>query len=341
MSATLCKHRPKTTFLGFNPIIAKSVVLLGIVVGTGTVGYIWIEGWSAWQSLFFTLITLSTVGYGDNGLSEAGERFTAVLMIGGIGTVSYTATSLLNRAVARAAHPERRIMQRIKHLRDHHVVCGLGRTGERVIERLREENVEVVAIDTNSRAVEKMRTRGVMAIEGDASLDDTLAKAGVDRACAIAVVTSSDAVNALICLTARALTPETTIIARAEDETSVRKLQRAGATNVIAPASYGGDGVAQYMLHPQVNHLLRGLQTEGAAIDFSEIFVSQESPHCGRTIEEIGGDNPRLVFVAARGRDQLVIVRPDPMRPLEDGDVLVVAGIPEDVRALRAFKRAA
>ena len=333
-------NRLTPPFLQLDPMIGRSLLLIAIIVGFGAAGYTLIEGWSPWKSLFFTLVTLTTVGYDDYGLSPAGERFTAVLMIGGIATVSYTGSRLLQRAVNHAAHPERRTMQQIRNMNHHYVVCGLGRTGRRVVDRLLEEEAAIVAIDPDERAVEEMRARGVHAFEGDASIDDTLAKAGVDRACAIAAVTSSDAVNALICLTARALAPETILIARAEDSSSIRKLQRAGATNVVAPATYGGDGVAEYMLRPDVAHLLPGLHTEGAALDVAEIFISSESPHCGRTIGEICNDDPRLVFVAARGTDHLVTVHPGPDHALEDGEVVVIAGFPDAVRAMRATMRA-
>ncbi|MCA9293471.1 MAG: potassium channel protein [Phycisphaerales bacterium] len=325
----------RATAFGWDLVVWRSLALLACIVGAGTVGYVWIEGWSAWKSFFFTIVTLSTVGYSDNNLSEAGQRFTAVLMIVGIGAVSYTATSLLNRAISTAAHPERRIMQRIQHMQNHYIVCGLGRTGHRVIERLRQADAQVVAIDADSKAVEHAREHNIAAIEGDASLDETLAEAGVDRAIALAAVTSSDAVNALICLTARALAPNITVIARAEDESSIRKLRRAGATNVVSPASYGGDGVAEHMLHPEVAHLLPGLQGENAALNFAEVFITQTSPHHERTIAELSNEHPRVVVIASRPRNAEVIVCPSPTHKLQDGEVLVVAGLPADVNALR------
>ena len=319
----------------------RSVLLIAGVVAFGATGYALIEGWTPWRSLFFTLVTLTTVGYTDYGLSEAGERFTALLLVGGIGAVSYTGGQILQRAVVQATRPERRIMQQIKHMQDHYVVCGLGRTGQRVVDKLRDGGVDVVAIDTSEREVEEARSRGVCAIVGDATSDAAMERVGIERAAAVAAVTSSDAINALICLTSRALAPEATLIARAEEESSICKLKRAGATSVIAPATYGADGVAEDMMRPEVARLMPGVHGSDGDLQFAEVMVSACSPYRGLTLERLAAEHPSLAFVAARGHDGRLTVRPDPTHRLNQGDVLVVAGVAVDVKRIDWRRRAA
>ncbi len=323
-----------------DPIVLRSGLLIFAVILFGTAGYTWIEGWSPWKSAFFTLVTLTTVGYGDYGLSEAGERFTAILMIGGIGTVSYTATSTIHRVMVRASHPERLMLEKAKKMHGHTVVCGLGRTGERVIYRLLQDGAEVVAIDSSAKRVEEARERGIVAIEGDASSDHVLTDAGIERASAVAAVTSSDAVNALICLTACAMVPGMRVIARAEEEASIRKLHRAGASNVLSPSCYGGDGIAEQLLRPEVAKLLPGLQGDDG-LQFSEMLIGEGSPYAGKTIKELGMANPRLVIIAARGAAGEMVMRPPADKTLHAGDILVVAGVSGDMSALRETAKAA
>ena len=319
----------------WDPIVRRSMVLICLVIAIGTGGYSLIEGWTFWPSLFFTLVTLTTVGYGDYGLSDAGERFTAVLMIGGIGTVSYMASQILQRVLTRAVQPERIMCDKAMSMRNHFVVCGLGRTGLRVIERLAADGAPVVAIDCDERRVEHARNRGIVAIVGDATTDESLNAASIRHAAGLAAVTSVDASNAMICLTAHAIAADITIIARAEDEASICKLMRAGANQVVSPVSYGGDGIAQSMLRPEVARLLPGLQGGDEALNFAEVSITENSPHRGRTIRQLGESLPRLVIIAVRGADGVFVMRPTSSRTLTTGDVLVVAGDSADMTTLR------
>ena len=322
------------------PTVRRSLLVCCAVVVIGTGGYSWIEGWAIWDSLFFTLVTLTTVGYGDYGLSETGERFTAVLMIGGIGSVSYAVSQFIQYATSRAIHPEIQMQQKIEKLQGHHIVCGLGRTGLRVISRLREEGLEVVAIDQNESLVDRARNDGVIALCGDATMDRLLLLAGIDRADSVAAATSSDSANAMICLTARALIPEIKIAARAEGEESVRKLRRAGADAVVSPARYGGDGIAESMIHPEVANLVFGVNEDcGESLRFGEISVPESN--CGRTVGEVYMSNPRIVIVAIRSADGDLMMRPGPERILNSGDVLVIAGASMEVGRMSSNRIAA
>jgi len=321
----------------WDPTIRRSLVLCAVVILFGTAGYTWIEGWSPWQSLFFTLVTLTTVGYGDYGLTANGERFTAVLMIGGIGTVSYAASQFITCAATRAIQPERRMLSKAAHLTDHHIVCGLGRTGQRVLSRLTEQHMPAVCIDTDEQAVADARALDYIAIRGDATRDETLTAAGIERAKTIAVVTSSDSANAMICLTARALAPNAIIIARAEAEDSIQKLQRAGATTVISPSQYGGDSITEFMLRPDVAAMLYGADgSTAASLKFTELAITKDAPSRGKTISQLGQDHPKLAIVASRSPQGDLTMRPCPADTLQEGQTLIIAGTTSDVDALKA-----
>ncbi|MFK7884981.1 MAG: TrkA family potassium uptake protein [Phycisphaerales bacterium] len=319
----------------WDPIVRRSLTMCAIVVMLGTAGYTWIEGWTAWESLFFTLVTLTTVGYGDYGLSSAGERFTAIVMIGGIGTVSYAASQFITHAATRAIQPERRMLSKAAHLTDHHIVCGLGRTGQHIINRLHDEHVPLVAIDLDEIAVKETRNHNHIALQGDATHDEVLISAGIEHAKTIAVVTSCDAANAMICLSARALAPGAIIIARAEEDASVQKLKRAGATHVISPTRYSGDSITESMLRPDIASMLYGIDNAATgSLKFTELVITQDSPHHNKSIADLGKANPKLVFVASRSPQGELNMRPGPTETLRDGQVLIIAGTNEDVEAL-------
>ncbi len=317
-------------------------MVCSFVVIVGTAGYTWIEGWSPWQSLFFTLVTLTTVGYGDYGLSEQGERFTAILMIGGIASVSYAASQFVQYATSCVILPEQRMLQQAKRISGHYIVCGLGRTGQRVMALLREENIPFVVVDTDEALVERARNEGAIALCGDATSDQVLIDAGIERAAAIAAVTSQDAVNAMICLGTRALCPRIKISARAEGDESVLKLKRAGANSVINPARYAGDGIAQSLIHPETAGLLfESGEGTTRALKFSELVVSKECGWIDKRILDLGKSNPDVVIVGILESNGEFTMRPSANRKLVLGDILFLAGSFEHVTSLSKTKLAA
>ncbi|MFK7758522.1 MAG: TrkA family potassium uptake protein [Phycisphaerales bacterium] len=323
----------------WDPLIRRSILICCSVVLLGTAGYTWIEGWTPWQSLFFTLVTLTTVGYGDYGLTQEGERFTAILMIGGIGSVSYAVSQCIQYATTKALHPEKRMLNLAKKLTNHAIICGYGRTGSRVAERLLQEHVEFVIIDSNMENVERARQDGYIAILGDATTDKSLHEAGIVHAQSVAAVTSSDSANAMICLSVKALKPAAQITARVEDEISIQKLVRAGADSVINPSSYGGDGIAESLVRPDVAELLYGLNHESSgSLQFAEVKIRKNTTEHQKTIAEIGIKHPKLVFVAARSGMDKVKLRPSSDLKLSEGDVLIVAGTHADIEKLSIQK---
>lgn len=321
----------------WDPILRRSLVFLIAVIVMATGGYTWIEGWSPWRSFFFTLITLTTVGYGDYGLSPSGERFTAIVMVGGIATASYCLAQILEFVTTRALRPERKIMQHIRRLSGHHVVCGAGSMGERVIERLEAQGEVVVMIDRDLSVVERMRDRGLVALCGDCTSDKVLHEAGITRARSLAAVTDSDAVNAMICLSAHAIAPDLPIVARAEDTGSETKLRRAGAQTVISPTMYGGDGIAEFMARPDVARIMFGRGGAASSVDcpvrIMEIKIPEADAKAAPSVADFERTNPSLTVVAVRHAGDLRVT-PTKDHPLAAGDGVLVAGLVSDLGSL-------
>jgi len=327
-----------------DPRLSQAMLLLFSVMLVGTFGYMWTESWTFWRSLFFTVISVTTVGYGDYGLSPSGERFTVVLLIVGIGTVSFAASRSIQLIIERQLKPERRMLHQIARLDNHQIICGLGRIGQTVCERLAMEGVEFVAVDANEAGVAWARDHGMIALVGDATEDVVLEQCGVDRAKGLTAVTSSDAANTVITLSAVDLNPDLYVIARAEMPDSVRRLKRAGASRVISPVRQGAIGVAEAIIHPHASEFFGASADNTSGVVFAEVEVTPGSTIEGQSLRTCGADHPELAFVAVQSPNEPAQLKPLADRALVAGDVLIIAGQREPVNALESIasaKRAA
>ena len=319
-------------------MVRALLAIVGVIL-FGTVGLMWIEGWDFWRSIFFTLITITTVGYSDYGLTESGERFTAILLLGGIGVATYSVGQFIQAFIDRQLGREQKTMRQIGHLKDHYIICGLGRIGTAVCQQLARENVPLVAVDHRDEAVEAATRAGHIAIAGDATDDETLERLGIARAQGIACLTDSDTVNIVITLSARELSPDISIISRAEDDDSVRKIRRAGATRIISPLRAGGLRIADTILKPHLADLLDRSHDSDTSIELAEITVESSSGLDGASIRDFGVRHPSLVFVAVKPVGGSPVLRPRVDRSLRSGDVLIVAGDTDSLAALHQSAR--
>lgn len=332
------RTQSKRFLLRIDSPITRALVLCICVLTIGTLGFTWIEHWDVWDSFFFTLYTLTTVGYDDHEMGTTGQRFAAFLMIGGIGSVSYALSQIVQYAATKAIDTEKRMITKANKLSNHCIVCGLGRTGLHVIQRLDNQGIPVVAIDRDEALVKQARDRGIIAIHDDATHDHTLIFAGIKRASALAACTSSDSANAMICLTANALAPDIPISARAEDEDSINKLTRAGATSVISPTRYGGEGIADSMLRPSVAQVLYGNNDEcDKKLHFREIPITKLNHRAGLSIAQIIEDFPSIAYIASRTAAGHYSMRPGTDQVLEDGDFLLIAGQNQDLAEIERY----
>ncbi len=301
------------------------LALLGVVL-FGSLGFMGVEGWDFWKSLFFTLITVTTVGYSDYGLSPAGERVASVLLLGGIAVATYAFGQLV-QAVVNFRETKRRAMNnRIMKMSDHWIICGLGRIGKAVCIHLAQRNIPFVVIDHDEKTIDDAIECGFIAVAGDATEDDVLDDLGVTRAKGVACLTNSDPENIVITLSARELCPDVLIISRAEHEHSIRKIKRAGANRVISPVLSGGRQIAAAITDPHLAEMLESSAVAEGLVELSEIEVREGSTLAGQSIKELGGSHDSLVFVAIKDEAGAIRLRPHGDETLTVGDVIIIAG---------------
>jgi voltage-gated potassium channel len=319
--------------------VRRALLLICAVVLVGTLGYMVIEGWTASRSLFFTLITMTTVGYSDYGLSPAGERFTTVVLVLGVGVFTYAAGQLLRDIIEIQSDWERRMERRIAQLSGHHIICGFGRLGRGLCAELENAGVAFVIVDTDRDLIEEaVRRRSWMAIAGDATEEETLARANIRAAAGLACLTNSDAENVVITLAGRELRPDIPIVSRAEHEESIRRLRRAGATRIISPVRSSGRALARAIAQPHLAGVLDADAEDQRGVRLAEVRICVDSPLAGRALRDLGDEHGEVVFVCVRHEGEDETHRPSVDERLAPGDVVIAAA---GLEALGRFTQAA
>lgn len=316
--------------------LTLAVLALLSTTVVSSVGLILIEGWSALDALFFTLITLTTVGYGDQGLSESGRQFTTILLVVGIGVASYTFALIVQSAISAPFAWRRRMQKRIDHIRDHTIVCGFGRMGRAVAERLVQEGEPLVVVERAVDCLEQAREEGYPVVNGCASEDEVMAAAGIERARNLISALDSEVQNIVVTLTARELNPDLFIVARAERDEEIRKLRRAGASRTVSPFQTGGNEIANLVLRPELADLLTKTSDGSSTLTLGEIAIEDGSPLDGQRLSDYGRrDGVRVAFVALRRPDEDPRISPPGSEVLRPKDVLIVAGDPHEVATMQ------
>ena len=314
----------------------NAVVRLLAVVTIGTVGFCIIEGWPAWKGLYFTLITITTVGYGDEGISESGAKFATFILVFGIALVSHAFATLVQLMVSDEFAWKRRMQKQIDALSGHTIVCGFGMMSQAACEELENSDVPFCIIEPDAKRVEEALELGYLAIEGNGTEDETLMSVGIDRASHLVAMASPEDGNIVIALTARELSSDLTIIARAASPRDERKLRRAGADIVVSPYHTGGHHVATMVARPRLASLLSVANPDRTDIALAEVFVSPGSRLIGSTITDYGRDVARNVcFVALERPGAELQIPPSGSIVVEPEDLLIVAGDPEQVASMR------
>lgn len=320
--------------------IQLAVALLALVLAVGTAGYVLIEGWSAWDAFYMTVISVTTAGYREvHDLSQAGQVFTTVLLVGGVGTAFYAFTLVAAGIIEARLRPrfaERRRSRMIHELTDHFILCGAGRIGRIIADEFRRQSVPFVVIDRDAEAVHQVLDRGDLAVEADASREDTLLKLHIERARGLIAALGSDAENVYTILTARGLRPELLVIARADSEDAERKLLRAGATRVVSPYQIGAAQMAQTALRPAVVDFVQlATSSENLELAMEQVGIGRGSVLAGRTIVEANlRQRFGVIVVGIRRPDGKMDFNPSHDAVMGVGDQLVVLGPPEQMKGL-------
>jgi voltage-gated potassium channel len=295
------------------------VLVPSLITVAGTLGYWLIEPqYSLFDALYMTVITITTVGYGEvHPLGPAGKAFTIVLLLGGGAAFLYAATEVVRTVVSgelRQTIEKKRMERNLAELNNHTIICGYGRMGRHVCHEFSKQKLPFVIIDRRAEALQDFKVPYGIAVVGDATSDEVLLRAGVDRAEALVTVAASDADNLYITMSARLLNEKLVIVARAEGEQAEKKLRRAGATRVVTPYAIGGAKVALAVLRPNV-------------VDFIELATKTE--HLELQIEEalIGADSPLIGTPLSASRlDGSMVYTPPPEAVIGAGDMLIALG---------------
>jgi voltage-gated potassium channel len=297
----------------------------------GTAGYALLEGLSLGDAAYLTIITITTVGYGDLVPQTTGGRIlTITLLASGLGTFLYLASvgaQMLLEGQLRELFGRSAMQRRTEQLSNHVIVCGYGRFGRVVTNELVRNGAEVVVIDADPEREEELRALGVPYVIGSGLADDVLERAGIRRARAIVVATPSDPDNVFITLSAREKSRTIRIHARGESEAGLRRLELAGATQALSAYQSGGTRMAASILRPAVVDFLElSLPGHHAEIALEEMRLAAGSPLVGCRIAEVEARRPRLRIVALKRGDEPFRMIPDPATPLAADDLLVAIG---------------
>lgn len=319
--------------------IALSVLLMFV----GTVGYMVIEGWDALDALYMTVTTLATVGYGEvHALTTPGRIYSIVLIFLGVGYFLYVGGAVIQFMVegrVRRLLGRRRLDRKLSRLKNHHIVCGCGRIGKVVVDKLRRENFDMVVIEKNPAMIETLEMMKLAYICGDAGDEDILLKAGIDRAKALVAVLATDADNVFLVLTARQLAPKLKIIARASTEAAKAKLTAAGANATEAPYETGAATMAQRIIRPNVTNFLDLAFSahKHKDIQMEEIPVAMASPLNGLMLKDSGiRQKYNLIIVAIKDQDDRMLFNPSFEAMLKTGDTVIAVGEPGNLKKLEA-----
>jgi voltage-gated potassium channel len=326
--------------------LGYSLAALAGVAAFGTIGFHLFEGWPLGDALYMTVMTVTTVGYGPpKELSPAGRDFATLFMVIGVGTAGYllsTAVQSLVRSEILAAYGERRRAREMSKIRDHYIICGAGRVGRRIVREMQRDGVPFIAVESNPLLAAELGLPDAQMLVRDATLDETLSEAGVERARGLAACLPDDAANLYVVLTARTLNPSLHIVSRAVEESAAPKLIRAGANRVIAPTIIGSHRMAQALLKPAVADFMDSVATEGLDLAFEQFEVSEGSTLAGRMLKETSiRSKLDIVVVAIRRPRGDMVFNPSGDTMIRAGDLLIGIGRAEALAELGALARGA
>jgi voltage-gated potassium channel len=321
-----------------------ALLLLLISIGTGIMLFSIIENYSLVNAFYMTIITISTIGFGEiEPLSPTGRMLTSIYILINLGIFAYF-ISIITRYVLEGelqkAYIKYMYIQELSKLYNHVIVCGYGRNGRKACEELLRNNYTFVVIegDAAEKGLPALSKGSFSFVEGDATQDDVLKLAGITQAKAIITALPKDADNVYIALTAREFNPNITIIARATDESAVKKLYRAGANHVVMPDYIGGMHMAHHITQPEVIEFLEMLSGTGEVkLKMQEILYKElKNEFKDKSIKELNiRKHTHVTVLGLKHANKGFIINPNADLVLHEGDVLIVLGNEDDLATFR------
>ena len=322
-----------------NIIIALGSLFALFIIGV--IGYTIIEqkSWTLFDAIYMTVITLTTVGYGDNGLSDTGKAFTIILLIGGIGVFTYSvsvATAFIVEGQLREVFRRRKMKKAIAKLSNHYIICGIGDTGVHALDEMIQMDVKFVAIERDQERIEHLlETRNFLYVQGDATDDEMLIRAGIEHAHGLIASLSTDQNNLFVVLSAKQLNPRLRVVSKAVEDNSPRKITKAGADEVVLPDHIGGLRLASAVIRPIVVDFLDIMLKSQVATRFAESVIQSESTLVGKTLSEAQIlDRTGLIVIAVHNRQGNFMYNPSGQLKLDVDDALITIADNEQLQGL-------
>ena len=313
--------------------------LLLLVMGVGTAGYHFIEGWPWFDGFYMVVTTLTTIGYQEvHPLSHAGRVFNVFVILAGVSLVLLGIGALSQALLEfelQSFFGRRRMEREIGRLDGHYIICGMGRVGRSVARELARKPVPFVMIENAESKLLRYSVENWLVVSGDATQEQTLRQVQIERARGLIAATTTDATNLYIVLTARGLNPRLKIIARASEDGAEKHLLTAGADSVVSPYSFAGQRIAQSLLRPHVVSFLDTATTHlGMDLEIGEIHIAGKSVFAGATIESSRIRQERGVIILAIKRQEGMKFNPAPDEKIQPDDYLIAMGEPSQLRHL-------
>jgi voltage-gated potassium channel len=316
-----------------------SAITLIFLISGGTLGYSIIEGWPLFESLYMTTITLATVGFNEvHKLSHQGQIFTMLLIIFGVGYIAYTLTSSIQFIVEgqlRHLLGRKKLQNKINKLKDHYIVCGYGRIGRQICKQLAKKPLPFIVIDNNPAVITRIGDDNFLHIAGDATEDEVLMQAGIERAKGLITAVTTDSANVFIILSARGINRALYILARASNEGAEKKLLSAGANRVVSPYAMGANRMANAILRPSVVDFLEiAIGHDNLELQLEEIPVAEDSSLVGRPLMETGIRSELGVIIIGIKINNKMTFNPSAETVIEAGHILIALGEQPEIKKL-------
>jgi voltage-gated potassium channel len=314
-------------------------LFLSLVLVVGTLGYMLLEGWTVMDSLYMTFITLTTIGFKEvHELSGPGRFFTIVIGLAGIGSVAFIATRTAQVLLNTRAFRTRTMLRSLDAMKDHYILAGYGRIGQRIAKDLKRHDVPFVIIEAKDSKMEELERFGYRFLIGNAENEEIQVAAGIERAKGLILTLPEDRANVFATLVAREVNPDLFIMVRTDTNANRRKLIRAGADKVVAPYEIGADRMAQVLLRPSVERFMeRVLQADALAYTMDEVLVEEGAELAGKTLQQSNFRQQfdAIVVAVMDGRTLSMSFNPGPQQIIQAGDTLIVMGSVEMIARLK------
>ncbi|MBL4605626.1 MAG: potassium channel protein [Flavobacteriaceae bacterium] len=326
----------------FQSKFQKALLLLALVVTTGVAGYIFMSGYTFIDALYMTVITISTVGFSElHPLNDQEKLFTIFLIATGIISFGYIVSAFTESIVSGQLFQQlklKKVQKKIEKLNGHTIICGFGRNGKQAMVKLKNYKQAFVIVEKSEDVIQRIDESKIFNVQGDATTDEILKRAGIDKASSLITALPSDADNLFVVLTARQLNPNCKIISRASNESSYDKLKIAGANNVIMPDKLGGDHMASLVVTPDVIEFVGRLTIEGeTTANLEEISVNDlPEKYLQKTILDLDlRKKTGCTVIGFKTPDNSYIINPEASVELVRNSHLIVLGRPEQILKLR------